>query len=64
MSEWIPVTERLPEGEVLCCDIRGDMLVGYVSLGEYGYEAESDGVILLDVVAWMPLPKPYERKEE
>ena len=64
MSEWIPVTERLPKEEVLCCNIRGDMLIGYVGEDEYGYMAEGDGVILEEVVAWMPLPKPYEVKEE
>lgn len=58
-SRWIPITERKPEedGEYLF-SIRsslGDYVMeGWVRDGEYR---------LYDVVAWMPLPKPYEGSE-
>lgn len=59
-DRWIPITERKPEedGEYLF-SIRsslGDYVMeGWVRDGEYR---------LYDVVAWMPLPKPYEGSEE
>jgi hypothetical protein len=64
---WIPVTERLPEGECLAiCMLSGrpaykEMLVGYVgedTMCESGYICESDGELLPDVTHWMPLPEP------
>lgn len=71
VSEWIPCSERLPSEneEVLVCDKDGTMEVcdletfgrgvGLKWTDKNGYEC------WLDVVAWMPLPKPYgERKGE
>lgn len=66
VGKWIPVTERLPEGdkEVL---VTSDW--GFLYIAEY--EVFSDGVgrwsetvegRFIDVTAWMPLPEPY--KEE
>lgn len=70
VSEWIPCSERLPSEyeEVLVCDKDGTMEVcdletfgrgvGLKWTDKNGYEC------WLDVIAWMPLPKPYgERKE-
>lgn len=65
-SNWIPVTERLPEGECLAVSMitgpaYGEMLIGYVaevSILDTGYECEGDGVILPNVTHWMPLPTP------
>ena len=69
--KWIPCSERLPsaerEGQVrgfyLTTNERGQVSVkafeftdAYV---EYGWNSD------LEILAWMPLPKPYgERKEE
>lgn len=64
-SGWIPVEERLPENEVLCCDECGHMLVGYIFKDEYsntGYNAESDNESITNVVAWQPLPQPYKKE--
>lgn len=67
MSDWIPVSERLPEEgkEVLFCDAYGNfMLAEYLEVDEddYGksYTAENDGCVMYDVVAWLPLPEPYK----
>lgn len=65
-TEWIPVSEGLPE-------IHQDVLVSLRSLDvEVGFRAETqpyfycegDYVEPQNVLAWMPLPKPYEPQEE
>lgn len=63
-KQWIPCseTERLPENEVLCCDVHQTLMIGYVFASEKnntGYSAESECEYMYDCVAWMPLPKPY-----
>lgn len=67
---WIPCSERLPseDEEVLVCDKDGTMEVcdletfgrgvGLKWTDKNGYEC------WLDVIAWMPLPKPYEECKE
>lgn len=69
---WIPCTERLPENneDVLCCSYTGKFLIGtlYKSgpniSSVTGYAAESDSEIMLNCIAWMPLPKPYREVTE
>ena len=67
-SQWIPcsITTNLPDHEVLCCDLRGNMLIGYLYTDEgsdTGFLAESDGECLVDCVAWREKPEPwYERR--
>lgn len=71
VSEWIPCSERLP-------DERGQYLVTTYAYNDYYYvdvlsfhkgkfystDSEWGDMVDNDVVAWMPLPKPYgERKE-
>ena len=57
--KWIPVTERLPEDEVLCINDRQFYLVGLLYCDDVGnYICETDGEIMYDVTHWMPLPKP------
>ena len=70
--KWIPVSERLPKpnecvGNVCrYCLIQneyGDMMVarwdgqGWEQMYQYGEYIEDE------VIAWMPLPKPYEPQE-
>ena len=58
--KWIPCNERMPKGTVLCCDDRGNMLVGLLCKDEAGYMAYGDdGQEMYNCVAWMPLPEPY-----
>lgn len=74
-SRWIPVTERLPEDEVDVLIYSTDKNINkayrrykpwtenqmewlvFETLG-YGYIYDDD-----EVLAWMPLPKPYEGSE-
>ena len=63
-QSWIPCSERMPEGTVLCCDDRGNMLVGLLCENEVGYTAyDDDGQAMYNCVAWMPLPEPYREGE-
>lgn len=59
--KWIPCSEKMPKGTVLCCDDRGNMLVGLLCEDEVGYMAYGDdGQEMYNCVAWMPLPEPYK----
>lgn len=61
---WIPVTERLPEDEVLCINDRQFYLVGLLYCDDVGnYICETDGEIMYDVTHWMPLPQQPEDGE-
>ncbi len=63
--KWIPCNERMPKGTVLCCDDRGNMLVGLLCKDEAGYMAYGDdGQEMYNCVAWMPLPEPYKEGEK
>ena len=60
---WIPCSERLPEddGEYLVTDASG----GAATVTETYFITDCDGEGhwgALDVIAWMPLPEPYEEK--
>ena len=58
--QWITCSERLPERytDVLFCDIRY-VYLGYLS---DNYWVKGDNVVK-NVVAWMPLPEPYEEEK-
>ena len=63
--KWIPVTERLPEDEVLCINDRQFYLVGLLNCDDVGnYICETDGEIMYGVTHWMPLPQPPESDGE
>ena len=63
---WTSVDEMLPsESSVICTDIHGKMMIGYLDYDESSSTkqiciSENDEV-MYDVVAWMSLPKPYEK---
>lgn len=73
-QQWIPITERLPKkyiGEWLCCDKYGNIFIlRYENTTPNGdcvfCYTDNDGysVSVHDVVAWMPLPKPWEGEED
>jgi len=56
--QWIPVSERLPRRgqKVLVCTKE---IIAIDSLEQLGWRVYRD-----DVIAWMPLPKPYEGEKE
>ncbi|WP_349667059.1 hypothetical protein [Lacrimispora sp.] len=58
---WIPVSERLPsDSEFVHVTVKR----GYVETGYYDeareewWKVDDDG--LLDVIAWLPVPEPYQ----
>ena len=54
VARWIPVTERLPENgnRVLVCFINGHIdIIEFSEVGEKRH-----------ILAWMPLPDPYEEE--
>lgn len=71
--EWIPVSERLPEPPRENPELDYSPLDMYlVSINKEGYPVRAlwdgknfgDGMIKLDVKAWMPLPEPYKENED
>lgn len=72
-TEWIPVNERVPEAGEYIGDVAkyylvqnkyGDMLVARYTHGEYWEQIYTLKPIGDEIVAWMPLPAPYEPQEE
>ena len=69
-QRWIPVEERLPEEDerVILCTRYGNVKEGTYT-ERYGYAmrkgffTEDCFEELCDVVAWMPLPRPYKANE-
>lgn len=64
-NQWIPVSEILPiVGEdVLLCDLDGDIFIGYLHLdGGWGFDVSGNKI--KNIMAWMPLPKPYKTESE
>jgi hypothetical protein len=76
MSEWIPVTERLPENfkGVICCRSDGYMDLGYyvgcydkpywkLMYTEWKHYVDGSNHSPGYVVGWMPLPEPMKEEE-
>jgi len=64
-QRWIPVSERLPEDNihVLCQFTLGGMGECYLAHGVFHVVG---GLVMTcnEVIAWMPLPKPYKAESE
>lgn len=64
--DWIPVTERLPRDDedviVTCLDDSGDTPFSYTTVAwHYKGMWVCDNERCPFVVAWMPLPKPWDK---
>lgn len=61
---WIPVNERLPEIgiDVLACDIEGIIYMCHRTPHDNYFYAW--GCKIKDIIAWIPLPKPYKTESE
>ena len=66
---WIPVTEKCPEiGQIVLCSLKTRRYYGRIHVCKYRaadkyydhsyFDWDHNG--FPDVVAWMPLPKPWE----
>lgn len=62
---WIPVSERLPEihQDVLLSLRSLDVVVGFRAETESYFYSQGDYIEPQNVLAWMPLPKPYDPQE-
>ena len=58
---WIPVTERLPEDKQRVLVTRKSGTIGYITWNTWWNEQRSYPID--KVIAWMPLPTPYEPQE-
>lgn len=65
-QQWIPCSETadIPDHEVLTCDKRGEMIIGYIAYHDEQWICESETEFLYDPIAWMPLPEPYREETE
>lgn len=78
-TTWIPVSEKLPNDEdyVLVCYEDGHIRTAYYYIDTNIYPSEfedccetgwynynEDFMYAQDVIAWMPLPKPYKAESE
>ena len=76
---WIPCSEQIPEEPEENPLFDGKYLEVYLVTTKYGSSEQdkaypfrafwnginfTDGMNILDVIAWMPLPKPYRESEE
>lgn len=66
--KWTPCSEGLPKkyGEYLCCDIRGEYILGMPFENEdsdTGFVVETDNEYMINCIAWMPLPEPWKGEE-
>lgn len=61
---WIPVSERLPASDEDVLVTNGkEMYIGWINPTDKCWRVDSEGEYFMnDIVAWQPLPKPYEEK--
>ncbi len=65
VPQWIPCSERLPEDDrtKVVTLANGNTEAGYYSNGDWWCIGDSIALENPTVIAWMPLPKPYEVEE-
>ena len=65
-EEWIPVSESLPEDDtdVVYCTEMGTVGSCHYYEGFNHYKGCSRKDIFDDIVAWLPIPKPYKAESE
>ena len=70
---WIPCSERLPDKEVdvlVCFSNDMDCVIAYrtkmmnANLNDVWVNSSTAYIISSDVIAWQPLPAPYQPKED
>lgn len=62
-TEWIPVSERLPEENtavLIWCPERKNIYCAYLEEKQWWIFGAYFQKVPLEVIAWMPLPKPYK----
>ena len=67
MPKWIPISERLPEKnvEVLATTEWGAVTIAEMySANDWFIHEGTTNAETDEIVAWMPLPKPYKKSEE
>lgn len=66
VPHWIPCGERLPEDDrsKVVTLANGNAEVGYYSNGDWWCVGDKVTLENQTVIAWMPLPKPYEVEDE
>jgi hypothetical protein len=65
-DRWIPVTERLPEenGTYLACYEDATVLLDWFNGKWFFYRTNPAVEETGTIIAWRPLPEPYEAEEE
>lgn len=63
-TKWIPVSEKLPASDEDVLVTNGkEMYIGWINPTDKCWRVDSEGEYFMnDIVAWQPLPKPYEEK--
>ena len=67
LCQWIPCSERLPEKHVDVLVDFGDenpIIAWYSHVNDTWKNSSTDYVINVDVIAWQPLPEPYNPGKE
>lgn len=68
-SGWIPCSERLPEPHrTVAITYKSKNAIGcslgYISIRDRRWHYHQNTRVRSEVIAWMPLPEPYRRKEQ
>ena len=65
-SGWIPVSVRLPEENyavLVWCPERKNIYCAYLEEGQWWIFGAYFEKVKLEVIAWMPLPKPFKKRD-